>query len=237
MRFIGIKTGSMDSFIRKALKEKTWYPFGQYQEPTAENGWKWRMPKQRYEGRAAIEHEDGAIDKVYQTLAENPKESLEITVNCIVGMNGSGKSSLLDILYRIINNFSYRLIDEAWMLLPYPEAVDFLNKMARRARKRNVSLAIISQRFQDFYEKPEAQAVLTSSDTKLFLAQDKAEIQYLKEVFKLSEGEASFLVTCQKGEGLLKVGADTAILKIIPTRKEFEFVETNLNKLAQRKQD
>ena len=127
------------------------------------------------------------------------------------------------------------LVDEAWMLLPYPEAVDFLNKMARRARKRNVSLAIISQRFQDFYEKPEAQAVLTSSDTKLFLAQDKSEIQYLKEVFKLSEGEAGFLVTCQKGEGLLKVGADTAILKIVPTKKEFEFVETNLNKLAERK--
>ena len=124
------------------------------------------------------------------------------------------------------------LVDEAWMLLPYPEAVDFLNKMARRARKRNVSLAIISQRFQDFYEKPEAQAVLTSSDTKLFLAQDKSEIQYLKEVFKLSEGEANFLVTCQKGEGLLKVGPDSAILKIMPTKKEFEFVETNLNEIA-----
>ncbi len=125
------------------------------------------------------------------------------------------------------------LVDEAWMLLPYPEAVDFLNKMARRARKRNVSLAIISQRFQDFYEKPEAQAVLTSSDTKLFLAQDKSEIQYLKEVFKLSEGEAGFLVTCLKGEGLLKVGQDTAIIKIMPTQKEFEFVETNINKLVE----
>ena len=124
------------------------------------------------------------------------------------------------------------LVDEAWMLLPYPEAVDFLNTMARRARKRNVSLAIISQRFQDFYEKPEAQAVLTSSDTKLFLAQDKSEIQYLKEVFKLSEGEAGFLVTCLKGEGLLKVGQDTAILQITPTAKEFEFVETNLNNLV-----
>ncbi len=126
------------------------------------------------------------------------------------------------------------LVDEAWMLLPYPEAVEFLNTMARRARKRNVSLAIISQRFQDFYEKPEAQAVLTSSDTKLFLAQDKSEIQYLKEVFKLSEGEANFLVTCLKGEGLLKVGADSAILQIRPTAKEFEFVETNLNKLMQK---
>ena len=121
------------------------------------------------------------------------------------------------------------------MLLPYPEAVDFLNTMARRARKRNVSLAIISQRFQDFYEKPEAQAVLTSSDTKLCLAQDKAEIQYLKEVFKLSEGEAGFLITCLKGEGLLKVGADSAIIQITPTQKEFEFVETNLNKMVEMK--
>ncbi len=129
------------------------------------------------------------------------------------------------------------IVDEAWMLLPFPEAVDFLNKMARRARKRNVSLAIISQRFQDFYEKPEAQAVLTSSDTKLFLAQDKSEIAQLKEVFKLSEGEASFLVTCTKGEGLLKVGQDTAVIQITPTRKEFEFVETNVNKLAMKNQE
>ena len=128
------------------------------------------------------------------------------------------------------------LVDEAWMLLPYPEAVDFLNTMARRARKRNVSLAIISQRFQDFYEKPEVQAVLTSSDTKLLLAQDKSEIAYLKEVFKLSEGEAGFLVTCGRGEGLLKVGADTAILQITPTTKEFQFVETNLNKLVEKTQ-
>ena len=124
------------------------------------------------------------------------------------------------------------LVDEAWMLLPYPEAVDFLNTMARRARKRNVSLAVISQKFQDFYEKQEVQAVLTSSETKLFLAQDKSEIQYLKEVFKLSEGEAGFLITCNRGEGLLKVGGDSAILAIQPTKKEFEFVETNLSKVA-----
>ena len=125
------------------------------------------------------------------------------------------------------------LVDEAWMLLPYPEAVDFLNTMARRARKRNVSLAIVSQRFQDFYEKPEAQAVLTSSDTKLFLAQDKSEVELLKEVFKLSEGEVAYLVNCTKGEGLFKVGQDSAILQITPTKKEFEFVETNLNKIVE----
>ncbi len=125
------------------------------------------------------------------------------------------------------------LVDEAWMLLPYPEAVDFLNTMARRARKRNVSLAVISQKFQDFYENKEAQAVLTSSDTKLFLAQDKSEIEYLREVFKLSEGEASYLLTATRGEGLLKVGNDTAILEIRPTQREFSFIETNINKMVE----
>ncbi len=124
------------------------------------------------------------------------------------------------------------IVDEAWMLLPFPEAVDFLNTMARRARKRNVSLCVASQKFQDFYEKKEVQAVLTSSDTKLFLAQDKSEIEYLREVFKLSEGEASFLITCGRGEGLLRVSGDSAILAIQPTKKEFEFMETNINKQA-----
>ena len=126
------------------------------------------------------------------------------------------------------------LVDEAWMLLPFPEAVDFLNKMARRARKRNVSLAVVSQRFQDFYEKQEVQAVLTSSDTNLFLAQDKSEIQYIKEVFKLSNGEADFLTTCARGQGLFKVGEQTAIIEIRPTKKEFEFIDTNLNNLKAR---
>ena len=59
----------------------------------------------------------------------------------------------------------------------------------------------------------------------------------MKEVFKLSEGESSFLITCNRGEGLLKVGGDSAVLAIQPTQKEFEFVETNLSKqIAMEKQ-
>ena len=127
------------------------------------------------------------------------------------------------------------LVDEAWMLLAYPEAVDFLNTMARRARKRNVSLTVVSQKFQDFYENKACQAVLTSAETKLFLAQDKSEIEYLKEVFKLSDGEATFLITCSRGEGLIKIGYTSAVISIRPTQREFEFVETNLQKIAEMK--
>lgn len=128
------------------------------------------------------------------------------------------------------------LVDEAWMLLDYPEAVQFLNTMARRARKRNVSLAVVSQKFQDFYEKKEAQAVLTSSEVKLFLAQDKSEIEYLREVFKLSEGESDFLLTCTRGEGLIRIGQESAVISIQPTQKEFEFVETNMAKILAMKE-
>ena len=127
------------------------------------------------------------------------------------------------------------LVDEAWMLLAYPEAVDFLNTMARRARKRNVSLTVVSQKFQDFYENKSCQAVLTSAETKLFLAQDKSEIEYLKEVFKLSEGESNFLITCSRGEGLIKIGYQSAVIAINPTQREFEFVETNLQKIMEMK--
>ena len=127
------------------------------------------------------------------------------------------------------------LVDEAWMMLAYPEAVDFLNTMARRARKRNVSLTVVSQKFQDFYENKNVQAVLTSAETKLFLAQDKSEIEYLQEVFKLSEGESNFLITCARGEGLIKIGYSSAVIAIRPTQREFEFVETNLTKMVEMK--
>ena len=125
------------------------------------------------------------------------------------------------------------LVDEAWMLLAYPEAVDFLNTMARRARKRNVSLTVVSQKFQDFYENKSVQAVLTSAETKLFLAQDKSEIEYLQEVSKLRDGESNFLITCSRGEGLIKIGYSSAVIAIRPTQREFEFVETNLTKILE----
>ena len=96
-----------------------------------------------------------------------------------------------------------------------------------------INLTVVSQKFQDFYENKSVQAVLTSAETKLFLAQDKSEIEYLQEVFKLSDGESNFLITCSRGEGLIKIGYSSAVIAIRPTQREFEFVETNLTKILE----
>ena len=108
MRLIGIKLESCDPLVGKILKENTWYPFGEYYEPTENNGWEWRSPEQKQKEEACTQMYKSVV------VGEDLNDRLDITVNCIVGKNGSGKSSLLDIFYRIINNFSWKLIDQMW---------------------------------------------------------------------------------------------------------------------------
>ena len=43
------------------------------------------------------------------------------------------------------------------------------------------------------------------------------------------------MITCSRGEGLMKIGYDSAVIAIKPTQKEFEFVETNLQKILEMK--
>lgn len=108
MRLIGIKLGVCDPLVRKALKDDTWYPFGEYCEPSEENGWEWRSREQK--------EQEEACKLMYKSVVEGEDitNKLDITVNCIVGKNGSGKSTLLDIFYRIINNFAWKTIDQLW---------------------------------------------------------------------------------------------------------------------------
>lgn len=109
MRIIGIRLyGGSDSVI-KNLKPG-WYPFGDYQEPTLENNWQWMTETQR--------QKEKYCNRLYKSVSSDDLFSpgFEITVNSIVGKNGAGKTTLLELLFRIINNFSYYLIDKSWVL-------------------------------------------------------------------------------------------------------------------------
>lgn len=120
------------------------------------------------------------------------------------------------------------ILDEAWRVIKYKEALDFLVKMARRARKKNTSTTVITQQFDEFY-KEETSPIIKQSFTKFFLRPDSTEVDTIRDVFKLTEGEASFLRTANVGEVLMKTGSISAKAKILIPDFEMEFVETNQN--------
>lgn len=93
LRIIGLDLREMDGTVSKTL-QTGWYPFGEYPKP--KNGYIKLSPLSE------------RVLRLYRTKTTLP----DVNVSCIVGRNGSGKSSLLDIMYRILNNLSYKLILE-----------------------------------------------------------------------------------------------------------------------------
>lgn len=84
-----------------------WYPFGIFDDCHGifENGIISNKGKYKKIQEQIKENQD-FVNKLYKI--KNSK-SPSINLNCILGMNGSGKSSLLNLEYRIINNFSCKI--------------------------------------------------------------------------------------------------------------------------------
>ena len=97
MRLIGIHIDqkNIHPFIRKSLKDE-WYPFCR--------GIAYPIQKQN-----VMDSLNEAMDGLYQVKSTS---KVKVSISCIVGKNGSGKSSLLDLMYAIINNFAFSHLRE-----------------------------------------------------------------------------------------------------------------------------
>lgn len=107
--------------------------------------------------------------------------------------------------------------DEAWMLVNknmagYEYTSTFLDKAARRIRKRNGGLLVASQNFIEFYESEQGKAVLTNAALNIFLKQDASDIDAVQNTFKLSDGEKGFLLRARTGEMLFKMGDESSVV-------------------------
>ena len=124
--------------------------------------------------------------------------------------------------------------DEAWMLVSQSMAGNeytgaFLEKCARRIRKRNGGLLVASQNFIEFTNSDQGRAVLTNAVVNIFLQQNATDIDAVQKMFKLSDGERNFLMTAKRGEMLIRMKGESSVAYAYPFQYEKELIEKNYN--------
>ena len=116
-------------------------------------------------------------------------------------------------------------IDEAWTMLKYEETANFIEQLARRARKRGVRLVLASQMAEEFTASPQGRASLNSCGTAIIMKQSPASVDKVIEFFKLSKGTREFLLQAKKGEALLYMEGKVSAIVIEVLEKEKEMLK------------
>ena len=124
------------------------------------------------------------------------------------------------------------LVDEAWTLARHREGGRFLSALARRARKHYLGLTVVSQDVADMLMAEEGRAVLQNVAVTFLMRQDPSVIDLVEEVFKLSPQERQFLLSCEKGEGLMMALGSRAAVRVVASPREHELCTTDPRELA-----
>ncbi|MCP1161369.1 VirB4 family type IV secretion system protein [Bacillus infantis] len=119
--------------------------------------------------------------------------------------------------------------DEFWMQLKYPSMLEFHKLLSARGRKWNVSLTIVSQRYEMFHRTEEAQDIIAQLNTVAFLKQSDQDIEPILQTFKLSNEVGQMIRTADTGEVLLKAGKEIVFFRSEPTPDEWVYLNTNQN--------
>ena len=120
----------------------------------------------------------------------------------------------LDTIWRTVTDPVRRrprlvIVDEAWLLMRQPAGADFLARLAKSARKHWAGLTVATQDTTDLLGSPFGRAVVTNAATQILLRQAPQAIDEIATVFGLSGGERQFLLSADRGQGLLCAGHRT----------------------------
>ena len=116
------------------------------------------------------------------------------------------------------------IVDEAWYLMRYPDSAQFLESIAKRARKYYLGLSTITQDVPDFLSSPYGESIITNSSIQILMKQHSAAIDRVGEVFYLSEGEKILLLSADIGEGLFFAGENHVAIKVVASPEEHKLV-------------
>jgi type IV secretory pathway VirB4 component len=132
-------------------------------------------------------------------------------------------------IVRMRNRRRMLIVDEAWQLMKYEDAANFIFSIAKRARKYNLGLTTITQDVGDFMGSSMGKAVVANASMHLFMKQSTSAIDALAELFKLTDNEKKSLLNFQVGRGLFFAGQSHVIIDIIASQSETRLASTNPN--------
>jgi hypothetical protein len=115
------------------------------------------------------------------------------------------------------------------MLMKEAEGARFLYRLAKSARKHWAGLTVVTQDAADLLASDLGRAVVANSATQILLRQAPQAITAVGDAFGLSEGERAYLLSAERGEGLLCGGnaGDRAAFAAISSPEEHQVITTN----------
>ena len=130
--------------------------------------------------------------------------------------------TLKNMLENIIMGLEF---DPKEVILKHKETADFIEQLARRARKRGVRLVLASQNTEEFTSTSQGRATLNSCGTAIIMKQSPMSVDKVIEFFKLSKGTRDFLLQARKGEAILYMEGKVSAITIEVLEKEKEMIK------------
>jgi type IV secretory pathway VirB4 component len=112
------------------------------------------------------------------------------------------------------------VVDEAWLLMRDGEGARFLQRMAKASRKRRAGLTVVTQDAADLLGTDLGLAVVSNAATQILLRQAPQAIDAVTATFGLTAGERQYLLSADRGQGLLLAGTDRVAFQQVCSEKE-----------------
>ncbi|OGM90584.1 conjugal transfer protein TraC [Candidatus Wolfebacteria bacterium RIFCSPHIGHO2_01_FULL_48_22] len=141
---------------------------------------------------------------------------------------------ILNFIWNLVRSQMKRrilVIDEAWVMMKYPEGAAFLFGMAKRGRKYYLGLTTITQEVDDFLNSPYGKPIITNSSLQLLLKQAPATIDTVAKTFNLTEAEKNLLLEAGVGQGVFFAGLKHVAMQVVASYFEDKIITTKPQQL------
>ncbi|MGW8375448.1 PrgI family protein [Streptomyces sp. ODS28] len=152
-------------------------------------------------------------------------------------VRSAGTLLALDAVWRQVSSPALRrprlvAVDEGWLLMRQQAGADFLFRMAKAGRRHWAGLTVATQDTADLLGSQLGKAVVANAATQILLRQAPQAIDEVTRAFSLSQGERQFLLSAERGQGLLAAGQHRVAFTALASPSEHQLITTDPAELA-----